>query len=343
MADGESIRVVARFRPINERERELGDLGGNVKIGDDGRSVWVGPDEETGTYMMDAVLPPEAPQVKVYGHAMSELVESVMQGVHSSLLAYGQTGSGKTYSVIGEPEDEQHAGLFPRAAQQLFESIGADTSGTEITVRCSYLEVYKEIVRDLLDQSPAAALKPSRKTSLRDAVEASRPSTVKEKGLTIRESAERGVFVEGLTQTTVTSAEAVLACLKLGNANRAVGVTNMNSESSRSHAVLTLTVRQKYEDGSFNVSKLNVAECGGGMRTPRDARCARPYRTRNVRTTAGCEPRLPACAPKWLTREPRRYRRYRRYTNRGGHAKRGGRQGAAKRPFVHPCVPVPFC
>eukprot|EP00966_Prymnesium_polylepis_P053096 1229105-Prymnesium_polylepis.1 len=221
--DPECIRVIARFRPLNERETELGDLGTNVKLGDDGRTVWVGPDETTGTYVVDALLSQDVTQAQVYGHAMSELVEGVLQGINGSMLAYGQTGSGKTFSVVGEPEDEQLAGMIPRAAEHLFGAIAADDSGAEITVACSYLEVYKEVVRDLLDPSaaaPAAQGKPQRKASLRDAVEASRPATVT-KGLTIRESGERGVFVEGLTMTAVGGVGEVLECLRLGNAGRA--------------------------------------------------------------------------------------------------------------------------
>ena len=125
----ENICVVARFRPLNERERAIEQREGTAalpRFSEDGRTVWVGPDEATGHYALDAVLPSESTQADVYAHA-SKLVEAVVQGYNATLLAYGQTGSGKTHSVMGDiGGDGSQAGLLPRAVRQVLSFVFAD-------------------------------------------------------------------------------------------------------------------------------------------------------------------------------------------------------------------------
>ena len=90
---GENIRVIGRFRPLNERERALGKAGStSIRFGEGGRTVWLGPDEGSGNYTLDAVLPPEATQQDLFNEA-SGLVDAVMQGYNGTLLAYGQVRS----------------------------------------------------------------------------------------------------------------------------------------------------------------------------------------------------------------------------------------------------------
>ena len=90
MEGAENIRVIGRFRPLNEREREIGRAGASgVRFGEGGRTVWIGPDESSGNYTLDVMLPPEATQQDLYNEA-SGLVDAVMQGYNSTLLAYGQ-------------------------------------------------------------------------------------------------------------------------------------------------------------------------------------------------------------------------------------------------------------
>ena len=248
-APEENIRVIGRFRPLNEKEKSR-EQKNPPRFGDNGRTVWVGPDEPTGhNYALDAVLPPESTQADVYAHA-SGLVDAVVQGYNGTLLAYGQTGSGKTHSVMGTlGGDEAQNGLLPRAVRQIFDAIVADTSGSEFAVSCSYLEIYKEAVRDLLAPPPAPAT-----ALVADQQRAVNPS------LPIRESVGKGVYVDGLTEVPVMGAADVLDCVSCGNASRMVGSTLMNAQSSRSHALLTLNLQQQLADGSTKVSKLNVAD-----------------------------------------------------------------------------------
>ena len=119
-----------------------------------------------------------------------------------------------------------------------------DESAAEFAVTCSYVEIYKEVVRDLLQPSPSSSAKPGA-------------------GLAIRESPERGVYVDGLAEVCVMSDADVLECLRCGNANRAVGATLMNAQSSRSHALLRLTVQRKLPNGAVNVAVLSVADLAG--------------------------------------------------------------------------------
>lgn len=141
--------------------------------------------------------------------------------------------------------EEALVGMLPRAVRQIFNAICEDTSGAEFAVSCSYLEIYKEVIRDLLqpDTKGGGA-----------------------GGLAIREDNKargKGVYVEGLTDVFVMSEADVLECMEVGNANRMVGATLMNAQSSRSHALLTITVQQKLADGSTKVSKLNIADLAG--------------------------------------------------------------------------------
>ena len=137
--------------------------------------------------------------------------------------------------------NDEDLGLLPRAVRQIFESIVNDSSGAEFAVSCSYLEIYKEAVRDLLQ--------PARE--------------VTNMGMPIREAVGKGVYVEGLTEVPVMGEGDVLDCVSCGNAARMVGSTLMNAQSSRSHALLMVNLQQKLPDGSTKVSRLNIADLAG--------------------------------------------------------------------------------
>uniref|UniRef100_A0A7S3SNX6 Kinesin motor domain-containing protein n=1 Tax=Emiliania huxleyi TaxID=2903 RepID=A0A7S3SNX6_EMIHU len=226
-----SISVVARFRPA----RPGASVDGDVRFGDDGLSV----ETAASSHTFDGVLPPHASQEETYAQ-VSPIVEAVLQGYNGTVLAYGQTGSGKTHSVTGTARDP---GILQRAVRHIFEWIRSDAGAATHRLTCSYLEIYKENVRDLLEPSDAS--------------------------LSVRESGKRGVFVDGLSQAQVTKEEEVLRCLETGGSSRRVGATQMNAQSSRSHALLTLTLERKGADGSVRVSRLNVADLAGSEKVSR--------------------------------------------------------------------------
>ncbi|RLN66223.1 hypothetical protein BBJ28_00016207 [Nothophytophthora sp. Chile5] len=145
-----------------------------------------------------------------------------MDGYNATIFAYGQTSSGKTYTMEGANIDHPELrGIIPRTATEIFSNVLAADENMEFIVKVSYIEIYMERIRDLLDPYKSKV------------------------NLQVREDAQRGVFVEGMTEMCVTSDEELLATMRAGAANRAVAATGMNEGSSRSHSVFTVTLFQR--------------------------------------------------------------------------------------------------
>ncbi|DBB10050.1 TPA: hypothetical protein ACH3X3_001638 [Trebouxia sp. C0006] len=217
-------------------------------------TLLVGSDDTTFTF--DHVAGPQTTQEQFFRVVGRPMVENVLSGYNSCIFAYGQTGSGKTHTMLGQlsplasgdtmPEE---AGLIPRIFAYLFAYIenvqSKQREGREVCFlcKCSFLEIYKEVITDLLN--PAATR------------------------LHIRENLQQGVHVEGLSQETVTSAQAVMQLLSAGAQNRHVAATKANADSSRSHCVFTCVVESKCtEDGvtSIKTSCLNLVDLAGSER-----------------------------------------------------------------------------
>ncbi|KAI8907371.1 P-loop containing nucleoside triphosphate hydrolase protein [Gorgonomyces haynaldii] len=161
-----------------------------------------------------------------------------MKGYNCTIFAYGQTGSGKTYTMMGDLDDPEQRGLTPRIVQDLFETILKASLDLEFTVQCSFMEIYMEKVKDLLNPV--------------------------ETNLPINEDKLRGVYVKGLMHVFVASVEEVFDIMQRGQSNRAVSSTLMNEQSSRSHSIFVLQVTQKnLIDGSTKVSKLSLVDLAG--------------------------------------------------------------------------------
>ncbi|KAF5097109.1 hypothetical protein D0Z00_002507 [Geotrichum galactomycetum] len=143
-----------------------------------------------------------------------------MKGYNGTVLAYGQTGSGKSYTMMGSSIDDSiYRGAIPRIVDMIFEMILQSSSDIEYTVRVSYMEIYMERIKDLLNP--------------------------RNDNLPIHEDKARGVYVKGLTEEYVSSAEEVYEVMRQGSGARAVASTNMNQESSRSHSIFAIVVTQK--------------------------------------------------------------------------------------------------
>lgn len=162
------------------------------------------------------------------------LLDNAFQGYNNCIFAYGQTGSGKSYSMMGYG---QESGIIPKICQNMFERIGQmqQDANLSCTVEVSYLEIYNERVRDLLN--------PSTKGNLR-----------------VREHPSTGPYVEDLAKLVVRSFSEIENLMDEGNKARTVAATNMNETSSRSHAVFTLTLTQKRHDTDTNMSGEKVAK-----------------------------------------------------------------------------------
>jgi hypothetical protein len=167
----------------------------------------------THSYTLDKVYGVDRTTQDVYDQSVHPLVQAAMEGYHSSVLAYGQTSTGKTFTMTGT---QQQPGLIPLCIKDCFRYLKEETGESrEFLIRLSYLEVYKEHIRDLLNPTP----QPIRLFEGTD-----------------------GLIIKGLKEEIVTSAEHVFEILRQGEARRQVGATHMNQHSSRSHVMVRLWI-----------------------------------------------------------------------------------------------------
>ena len=218
------------------------------------------------TYSYDRVYGPHARQEDVFAGSVEHLVDSVVAGYNATVFAYGATGSGKTHTMMGT---DSQPGITPRAIQRLFKLISENSqskTGMMFMVRMSFVELYHKDFRDLLEGSDAVTRKGGRsirgKRLDEDAVRAK---------IDVRENSARGVYLTGsrTLRTPVTCAEEVMSLIKFGQRARAVGCTNLNEHSSRSHSILTLDVESKISGTSSNtvcMGKMHLVDLAGSER-----------------------------------------------------------------------------
>ncbi|KAF9347393.1 hypothetical protein BGX26_001096 [Mortierella sp. AD094] len=195
--------------------------------------------EYPGSFTFDRVFPWESKQKDVFDYSISTIVDDVINGYNGTVFAYGQTGSGKTFTMMGPSiDDEETKGIIPRIVDQIFASILASPSTMEYTVKVSYMEIYMEKIRDLLNP-------------VND-------------NLPIHEEKNRGVYVKGLFEVYVSSISEIHEVMRRGGNSRMVAYTNMNAESSRSHSIFVVTISQKnLVDGSLKSGKLYLVDLAG--------------------------------------------------------------------------------
>eukprot|EP00123_Amoebidium_parasiticum_P012425 comp21342_c0_seq1/m.29273 comp21342_c0_seq1/g.29273 ORF comp21342_c0_seq1/g.29273 comp21342_c0_seq1/m.29273 type:complete len:582 (-) comp21342_c0_seq1:108-1853(-) len=245
----DNIKVVIRVRPLEASERMRGQI-----------SVWhttehtisqVDVREEKdknrrlAQYAFDNIFDC-VPTENIYDAVGEELVFAAMDGFNATIFAYGQTNSGKTYTMRGFPDDP---GVIPLALQDVFSYI-AENPSREYLLRVSYMEIYNEVVNDLLAPENT--------------------------NLKIHEDKLRGVYVQGLKEQVVMSLEQVMTLLASGEAHRKVGRTNYNAVSSRSHTILSMTIESR-EKGHHHQPASATPTRGANMRmTPTRSSPARP-------------------------------------------------------------------
>lgn len=182
-------------------------------------------------------------QENIFAETAYPVCENVIQGYNGTIFAYGQTGTGKTFTITGIPGDKKEKGIMPRAFENIFQQIQSDTK-RQYLVRASYLEIYNEEIRDLLNK------KQTQRLELRDK--------------------DTGVYVKDLSTFVVKTPEDFMKIFTEGNVNRHVGATNMNEHSSRSHSVFTITVESSEFDeegeNKIKVGKLNIVDLAGSER-----------------------------------------------------------------------------
>ena len=225
-----SVLVQVRVRPLNSRELSA-SAKECITIESSSQLSIVGSDTkaEPRRFAFDASFRSDATNAEVYARSGRMVLGKVLDGYNGCVFAYGQTGSGKTHTMQGTASDP---GVIPQLCAELFGRIGGLAGAKEVGVRLSMCEIHNEKLHDLLHDRAIDTDKPQ--ATPRHAVD-----------LSIKEDPSpggRGIFVDGLSESVAASSEALLRLIAEGQARRAVGRTNMNEHSSRSHAVVTLRV-----------------------------------------------------------------------------------------------------
>ncbi|KAK1213863.1 KIF27 protein, partial [Pygoscelis papua] len=213
------VKVAVRIRPLLSKE-VLHNHQVCVRLVPNTQQIIIGKDR---VFTFDFVFGKNSTQEEVYTVCIKPLLVSLTEGYNATVFAYGQTGSGKTYTIGGghiASVAENEKGIIPRAIQELFQHI-SENRNIDFHVKVSYIEVYKEELRDLLELE----------------------TSVKE--LHIREDEKGNTVIVGAKEFQVECADEVISLLESGNAARHTGTTQMNEHSSRSHAIFTISICQK--------------------------------------------------------------------------------------------------
>ncbi|KAK6159515.1 hypothetical protein DH2020_006829 [Rehmannia glutinosa] len=214
---GDSISVTIRFRPLSEREYQRGD---EIAWYADGDKMVRNEYNPMTAYAFDRVFGPNTITQEVYEVAARPVVKAAMEGINGTVFAYGVTSSGKTHTMHG---DQNSPGIIPLAIKDVF-SIIQDV-GREFLLRVSYLEIYNEVINDLLDPTG--------------------------QNLRVREDAQ-GTYVEGIKEEVVLSPGHALSFIAAGEEHRHVGSNNFNLFSSRSHTIFTLMIESSAHGDEYD-------------------------------------------------------------------------------------------
>ncbi|GAQ89631.1 kinesin-related protein [Klebsormidium nitens] len=222
----EKISVSIRVRPLNKQEIAKGTPwivdANSLHLCNERQQPIAGQ-----AYTFDHVFNAGMPTQSIYQAVTEDIIQSTVSGFNGTVFAYGQTSSGKTHTMRGTPTEP---GIIPLAIHHVFQMI-EQTVDREFLLRVSYLEIYNEEINDLLN-----------------------PENRK---LPVHENLERGVFVAGLAEEIVMSAEHVLELMANGEAHRHIGETNMNQASSRSHTIFRMVIesREKLGDDDSSIEE----------------------------------------------------------------------------------------
>ncbi|XP_029140618.1 kinesin-like protein KIF19 [Protobothrops mucrosquamatus] len=245
------LQVALRIRPINAAELEEGATVIGHRTGEQ-IMVLMDPSEDPEdilranrsrekTFIFDVVFGPQATQEEVYLSTTKSLIEGVISGYNATIFAYGPTGAGKTYTMLGT---DSEPGIYICTLHDLFQAIEATGDERNYLVYMSYLEVYNEIIRDLLNPSTGY--------------------------LELREDSKGCIQIAGITEVSTTNAQEIMELLTKGNKERTQEPTAANKTSSRSHAVLQVSVKQttrvKGIGEEVRVGKLFMVDLAGSER-----------------------------------------------------------------------------
>lgn len=247
----QNLMVAVRVRPLNGSEVEDKSCTEIVHVLDENLVVLKDPNEDQDDilranrsrekqYIFDCAFGPSSNQAEVYKAVAKPLIENVITGYNATVFAYGATGAGKTFTMLGT---DREPGIMARALNDLFFEMDKTKEDMKYKVSMSYLEIYNEMIRDLLNPSSGF--------------------------LELREDG-RGVVVAGISEVQAKKTSEVMDLLVMGNKQRTSEPTAANKTSSRSHAILQVTVTQKSRVKNtideFRVGKLFMIDLAGSER-----------------------------------------------------------------------------
>ncbi|XP_059637201.1 kinesin-like protein KIN-4C [Cornus florida] len=216
-----------------------------------------------------------SPSFRIFEECVAPLVDALFLGYNGTVLAYGQTGSGKTYTMGTNYNGEEHnGGIIPKVMETIFSRVESRKDSTEFLIRVSFIEIFKEEVFDLLDPNPPAFCRGDGGSQAKHAGVARSP-------IQIRETVNGGITLVGVTEAEVRTKEEMASFLLRGSLSRATGSTNMNAQSSRSHAIFTISMEQKknascpsgemHDDVGDDIlcAKLHLVDLAGSERAKR--------------------------------------------------------------------------
>ena len=252
MDSKEKVKVVIRTRPTAHFASK------NIKIDNEAGSIMITKpkDESAGEinnqleswkFQYDKILH-NASQEDVFDNCARGVISSIVEGYNGTIMCYGQTGAGKTFTMNGSTSNFKYRGIVPRTLSVLFQEIDSRFD-QQVTVRVSYIEIYNELMFDLLSPIP----------------------THEQSGnISIVEDATGNVKVKGLSMHVCTTEEEALNLLFEGETNRTICQHELNKNSSRSHCIFTVHIESKSRVEStekVNVSKLHLVDLAGSERT----------------------------------------------------------------------------
>lgn len=240
----ECVKVVVRARPLSKGEITEGK-NSVVTVDPSKGGIYIANPlnpKEVKSFFFDHSYDDTLSQETIFNETAKPIIDSVMQGYNGTIFAYGQTGTGKTFTMEGDLHSNQHKGIIPRTIEQIFNSI-KESPNQQFLVQVSFVEIYNEEVRDLLNKN------------------------VKTK-LDVRER-DGGFYVQDCKIIKVENAKETLDYMFTGRDNRAKGATKMNKDSSRSHSIFTIIVENSSVEGGetkYKMGKLNLVDLAGSER-----------------------------------------------------------------------------
>ncbi|KAI3768324.1 hypothetical protein L2E82_18908 [Cichorium intybus] len=261
-----NVKVALHIRPLSRLERQNGGVE-CLDVVPGSAQVLMGPHK----FIYDHIYGGGgSPSINMFPECVIPLLDALFQGYNGTVIAYGQTGSGKTYTMGTNPKESSNRGLTFQIMQTIFNKIETQKDESECQLHVSFIEILKEEVKDLLDSAVIERIETS-DGNAENAVPGKPP-------VQVRKTTDGTVNLSGSTEVSVSTQKEMIACLEQGCLKRSVASTDMNSQSSRSHAIFTIILEQKDKNKGdenpiageeYRCAKLHLVDLAGAERVKR--------------------------------------------------------------------------